>query len=35
MLVHSFDRFYAVTKYILPSIKDLKNSKLNFDGTCS
>ena len=24
MLVHSFDRFYVVTKFILPSIKDLE-----------
>ena len=23
MLVHSFDRFYIVTKFILPSIGDL------------
>ena len=33
MLAHSFDRFYVITKFILPSIKDLKFSKLNFDGT--
>ena len=24
MLAHSFDRFYVVTKFILPSIGDLK-----------
>ena len=35
MLVHSFDRFYVVMKFILPSIKDLKFSKLNYDGTCA
>ena len=35
MLVHSFDRFYIVTKIILPSIKDLKFSKLNYDSTCA
>ena len=35
MLVHSFDRFHVVTKFILPSIKDLKFSKLNYDGTCA
>ena len=29
MLAHSFDRFYVVTKYILPSIDDLNFSKLN------
>ena len=35
MLAHSFDRFYVVTKFILPSITDLKFSKLNYDSTCS
>ena len=35
MLVHSFDRFYVVTKFILPSIGDLKFSKLNHDNTCT
>ena len=35
MLVHSFHRFYAVTKFILPSIKDLKFSKFNYDSTCA
>ena len=35
MLVHSFDRFYVVTKFILPSIGDLKFSKLNYDNTCT
>ena len=35
MLAHSFDRFYVVTKFILLSIKDLKFSKLNYDGTCT
>ena len=34
MLVHSFDRFYIVTKFILPSIGDLNFSKLNYDNTC-
>ena len=34
MLMHSFDRVYVVTKFILPSI-DLKFSKLNHDNTCS
>ena len=33
MLMHLFDRFYVVTKFILPSIKDLKFSKLNYDNT--
>ena len=35
MLVHSFDRFYVVTKFILPSIRDLNFSKLNYDTTCA
>ena len=34
MLVHSFDRFYVVTKFILPFIGDLDFSKLN-DNTCT
>ena len=32
MLTHSFDRFYMVTKFILPSIGDLKFSNLNYDN---
>ena len=35
MLADSFDRFYLVTIFILPSIKDLKCSKLNYDNTCT
>ena len=35
MLVHSFDRFYVVTKFMLPRIGDIKFSKLNFDHTCA
>ena len=35
MLVHSFDRFYVVTKFMLPMIGDLKFSKLDFDYTCA
>ena len=34
MLAHSFDRFYVVTKFILPSIGDLNFSELNYDDTC-
>ena len=30
MLAHSFDRLYAVTKFMLPMIGDLKFSKLGF-----
>ena len=33
MLVHSFNRFYVVTKFMLPMIGDIKFSKLNFDHT--
>ena len=35
MLVHSFDRFYVVTKFMLPMIGDLKFSKFDFDDTCA
>ena len=35
MLAHSFDRFYVVTKFMLPTIEDLKFSKLDFDYACS
>ena len=35
VLVHSFDRFYVVTKFILPSIEDLDFSKMNYDSTCA
>ena len=35
MLAHPFDRFYIVTKFILPSIGDLKFSNLNFNNTCA
>ena len=35
MLAHSFDRFYVVTKCILPSIGNLNFSYLNYDNTCA
>ena len=35
MLAHSFDRFYIVTNFMLPSMGDIKFSKLNFDPTCA
>ena len=35
VLAHSFDRFYVVTKLMLPTIGDLKFSKLDFDDTCA
>ena len=34
MLSHSFDRFYVVTKFELPKIKDLKLTTFSFDLTC-
>ena len=34
MLAHSFDRFYVVTKFILPTIDDLKLLPINFDKEC-
>ena len=33
MLTHLLDRFYVVTKFMLPSIRDIKFSRLNFDHT--
>ena len=33
--MHLFDRFYVVTKFILPSIGDLRFSNLNYDNTCA
>ena len=35
MLTHSFDKFYVVTKFMLPSLGDLKFSNLNYDNTCA
>ena len=35
MLAHSFDRFYVVTKFMLPMIGELKFSKLNFNDPCA
>ena len=35
MLPHSFDRFYIVIKFMLPSMGDIKFSKLSFDHTCA
>ena len=35
MLAHSFDRLYIVTRFMLPSMGDIKFSKLNFDHTCA
>ena len=35
MLTYSFDRFYIITKFILPSIGDIRFSHLTFDDSCS
>ena len=35
MLAHSFDRFYIVIKFILPSMEDINISKLSYDNTCA
>ena len=35
MLMHLFDRFYVVTKFMLPMIGDIKFYRLNFDDTCA
>ena len=35
MLVHSFDRFCIITKFMLPSMGDIKFSKLNYDHSCA
>ena len=35
MLAHSFDRFYVVTKFILPSVNDLKILTIDFNEKCN
>ena len=35
MLAHSFDRFYVLAKFILPTIGDLDYLKLHYDSTCT
>ena len=35
MLAHSFDRFYVITKFILPTLDDLKLSSIRYDKECS
>ena len=30
----SFNRFYVITKFILPTVKDLELSRLNCDDKC-
>ena len=35
MLEHSFNRFYVGTKFILPTMEDLKFLPIEFDSTCN
>ena len=35
MLTHSFERFYIITKFILPLIGDIRFLQLTFDDSCS
>ena len=35
MLTQSFDRFYIITKFILPLIGDIRFEQLIFDDSCS
>ena len=35
MLAHSFDRFYFVTKFILPMLDDLKLSPIKYNKECN
>ena len=34
MLAHSFDRFYVITKFILPKLNDLKLYPIRYDKDC-
>ena len=34
MLAYSFDRFCVVTKFILPTMNDLKGSPIKYDKEC-
>ena len=34
MLTHSFERFYVITKFNLPTVEDLKFSMLNIEDKC-
>ena len=35
ILAHSFDRFYVITKFILPTLDDLKLSPIRYDKECN
>ena len=32
---HSFDRFYIVTKFVLPKAEDLNFDEIPYDATCA
>ena len=34
MLAHSFDRFYVITKFVLPTLDDLKLYPIRYDKEC-
>ena len=34
MLAHSFDRFYVITKFVLPTLDDLKLHPILYDKEC-
>ena len=34
MLAHSFDRFYVVIRFILPTLDDLRLSPIKYDKEC-
>ena len=34
MLTHSFDSFYVITTFILPTLDDLKLHPINYDKNC-
>ena len=34
MLAHSFDRFYVITKFVLPTFDDLKLYPIKYDNEC-
>ena len=35
MLAHSFDKFYVITKFVLPTLDDLKISPIRYDKECN
>ena len=35
VLAHSFDRFYVITKFVLPTLDDLKLFPIRYDKECN